>query len=180
MFLRLVSTALLFALSALAQDTPPPVRPRGKAKRGGAVDGAEGPKAAKSRKFVLDVVNSAVALPQSDQQDRLRVLSSAVEVMAPIAPKNANELTKEGIRIEAELIALGEKPSVSLFTSGVVDCKTATDFAQRVYPQNVVAAEQSLIGVLTKCPKQAGDVIRMRADAALSQSMVAPRLVMAL
>src|SRR4051812_24687995 len=179
MFLRLVCTSLFLAFSASAQDTPPPVRPR-ETTNARPTTGAEGPKAAKSRKFVLDVVNSAVALPQSDQQDRLRVLSSAVEVMAPIAPKNANELTKEGIRIEAELIALGEKPSVSLFTSGVVDCKTATDFAQRVYPQNVVAAEQSVIGVLTKCPKQAGDVIRMRADAALSQSMVAPRLVMAL
>ena len=78
------------------------------------------------------------------------------------------------------MIALGEKPSVSLFTSGVVDCKTATDFAQRVYPQNVVAAEQSLIGVLTKCPKQAGDIVRTRADGALSQSVVAPRLLMAL
>ena len=32
------------------------------------------------KKFALDVVNMAVALPQPDPQDRLRVLTSAVSV----------------------------------------------------------------------------------------------------
>jgi len=176
------SSFLLFAialcLSALAQDAP--IRPRRGSKEVTPASAVTTPKEAKSRKFVLDVVNSAVALPQSDQQDRLRVLNSAVEVMAPIAPKTATELSKEGIRIESELIALGEKPAVSLFATGTVDCKTATEFAQRIYPQNVGAAEQSLIGVLTSCPKQAGEIVRSRADGALSQNIVAPRLLMAL
>src|SRR4051812_28843005 len=107
----------------VSAQTGPPIHPpaRGKDVSPPAVSSS---KQTKSRKFVLDVVNSAVALPQSDQQDRLRVLSSAVEVMASIAPKTATELSKEGIRIESELIALGEKPSASLFTSGLVDCKT--------------------------------------------------------
>jgi hypothetical protein len=180
MFLRLIPAFLILTfLSALAQETAPPVRPR-EAKGANATTAAEGPKAAKSRKFALDVVNSAVALPQSDQQDRLRVLSSAVEVMAPIAPKNATELTKEGIRIEAELIAAGEKPATSLFVSGQVDCKSAVDFAQHIYAQNVAAAEQSLIGVITKCPRQAGDIVRAKDDAALEQKVLAPRLTMAL
>src|SRR5438309_4259491 len=104
------------SVASFAQDSPP-VRPREKKQVAPAVT-ANSTKEAKSRKFVRDVVSSAVALPQSDQQDRLRVLSSAVEVMSPIDAKAASELTKEGIRIESELIALGEKPSVSLFNSG--------------------------------------------------------------
>src|SRR5258706_16380586 len=109
---------LASGLFSYAQETPPPVRPRESAKEVSPSVVATSPKAAKSRKFALDVVNSAVALPQTDQQDRLRVLSSAVEVMAPIAPKTATELSREGIRIEAELISAGQKPAASLFTSG--------------------------------------------------------------
>ncbi len=167
---------LLAASIGVAQDLPQSDKPASGAKP----EAALGPKAIQSRKFVLDVVNSAVALPQSDQQDRLRVLSSAVEVISPIAPKTATQLSKEGIRIEAELIALGEKPAVSLFAAGTVDCKTATEFAQRIYPQYVEAAEQSLLGVLTKCPRQSGEIVRTRTDAALAQGIVAPRLLMAL
>lgn len=170
----------LLACMAIAQESAPPVRPKESTKEVSPEVAASSPKAAKSRKFVLDVVNSAVALPQSDQQDRLRVLDSAVQVLAPIDQKAAANLTKEGIRIESELIAIGEKPTVSLFAAGEVDCKSATEFAQRIYPQNVAAAEQSLIGVLTKCPKQAGEVVRTRADAALAQGVLAPRLLMAL
>src|SRR4051794_14126868 len=129
MFFRFLLIACIAGgLSSHAQETRPPVRPKESTKEVSPAVVAEGPKAAKSRKFALDVVNSAVALPQSDQQDRLRVLGSAVEVLAPIAPKTATELTKEGIRIESELIAIGQKPATSLFTSGQVDCKTATDF----------------------------------------------------
>src|SRR3954470_3174833 len=132
---------LLAASFAFSQDAPPPVRPRG-TKEVSPAAAASSSKAEKSRKFALDVVTSAIALPQTDQQDRLRVLSSAVEVMAPIAPKTAAELSKDGIRIEAELIGAGQKPAVSLFANGQVDCKTASDFAQRIYPQHVSAAEQ--------------------------------------
>jgi hypothetical protein len=175
---RQFSYILILVVSSFgfAQNLPQSDKPAA----GSASEAAVNAKAAKNRKFVIDVVNSAVALPQSDQQDRLRVLSSAVEVISPIAPKTAAELSKEGIRIESELIVLGEKPAVSLFSSGAVDCKTATEFAQRIYPQHVEAAEQSLLGVLTKCPRQAGEVVRTRADAALAQGIVAPRLLMAL
>src|SRR3954470_1783002 len=144
MFQKLLLGMCLCALPVFSQDAPPPLRPRESAKNANSSAVADGPKAAQSRKFALDVVNSAVALPQTDQQDRLRVLSSAVEVMSPLSPKIATQLSKEGIRIEAELIAAGQKPAASLFTSGQVDCKTATDFAQRIYPQNIEAAEQSL------------------------------------
>ena len=86
---------ILIAYSAcsFAQDSAP-VRPRESKHVARPVAAPNSTKEAKSRKFVRDVVSSAVALPQSDQQDRLRVLSSAVEVMSPIDPKAANELTK--------------------------------------------------------------------------------------
>src|SRR5579864_4239324 len=48
------------------------------------------------RKFVLDVVQSAVALPEADPQDRLRLLTEAVNVVAPIDQKLTQQLIKEG------------------------------------------------------------------------------------
>lgn len=128
---------------------------------------------------MLDVVQSAVSLPQSDQQDRLLVLSSAVNVASPISPKLAAGLTREGVRIESELIALGQKPAVSLLATGQADCKTTADFVQRLRPVALAAAEQSMIGALTKCPKQTGDTVRTLIDSALAQGIPAPRLVMA-
>jgi hypothetical protein len=180
MFRNLILFSLLSYSYVFSQESPPPTRHREAAKEVKPSVVAASPKAAKSRRFVMDVVNSAVALPQTDQQDRLRVLSSAVEVVSPIAPKTAAELSREGVRIEAELIAAGQRPAASLFTSGQVDCKTATDFSQRIYPQNLAAAEQSLIGVLMKCPKQAGEIVRTKADAALEQDVLVPHLLMTL
>jgi hypothetical protein len=161
-----------------AQDKVPMVRPR-ETDKSKAPTVAVSVKSQASRKFVLDVVQSAVSLPQSDQQDRLRVLSSAVNVTSPISPKLAAGLTREGVRIEAELIALGQKPAVSMLASGQADCKTTLDFVQRLRPTALAAAEQSLIGALTRCPKQTGDTVRTLIDSALAQGIPAPRLVMA-
>ena len=41
------------------------------------------------QKFVMDTVKMAVALPQPDPQDRLRVLSSAAFVVSPIDKRMA-------------------------------------------------------------------------------------------
>src|SRR5205823_12056278 len=70
------------------------------------------------RKFVLDVVKSAVALPQPDSQDRLRVLAAAVNVVAPVSPKYAQQLSREGVQLESEIVRLGQKPAVSIMSSG--------------------------------------------------------------
>src|SRR5438552_17568770 len=61
------------------------------------------------KKFVLDVVRSAVALPQPNPQDRLRVLGSAAGVVLPFAPAMARDFTREGARLEAEIVRTGEK-----------------------------------------------------------------------
>src|SRR3954467_11784106 len=54
------------------------------------------------KQFVLNVVKSAVALPQPDPQDRLRVLNSAASLAATVQPETAKSLAKEGARIEAD------------------------------------------------------------------------------
>ena len=66
------------------------------------------------QKFVEDVVHSAVALPQPDPQDRLRVLYAAANVVSPIDAKEAQQFAKGGTRIETELVSEGEKPAVSM------------------------------------------------------------------
>src|SRR5437899_12964386 len=52
------------------------------------------------QKFVIDTVKMAVALPESDPQDRLRVLSSAADVASPIDKKMARQSWSEGARME--------------------------------------------------------------------------------
>src|SRR6266446_2678654 len=87
--------------------------------------------------FVLNVVKSAVALPQPDPQDRLRVLNSAASVVATVQPETAKSLAKEGARIESDIIASGSQPAVSIISSGQVDCATMADFMDRIAPASL-------------------------------------------
>ena len=135
--------------------------------------------AARRQKFVMDVVQSAVVLPQPDPQDRLRVLNSAINVVSPIDHKLALQYAKEGVHIEAELIRSGQTPAVSIMATGDVDCASAAEFAQTVPPTAVVQAEQSLIGAITSCPKQALVPAQQKLETALNQGIVAPRGLLA-
>jgi hypothetical protein len=139
----------------------------------------QSPKAAR-KKFVLDVVLSAVALPQPDLQDRLRVLNSAANVIGPIDHKMALQFAKEGVRIEAELITAGQTPAVSMMATGDVDCASAAQFAESIPATAVVQAEQSLIGAITSCPTQALVPAQRKFETALAQGVVAPRGLLAL
>lgn len=131
------------------------------------------------KKFVLDVVQTAVGLPQPDPQDRLRVLNSAASVISPIDHKMALQFAKEGTQLEAELIAAGQTPAVSMLSMGEVDCASAAQFAERIPPTAVIAAEQSLIGAITSCPKQALVPAQQKLESALTQGIVAPRGLLA-
>jgi glucose/arabinose dehydrogenase len=110
-------------------------------------------KQAERKQFVLNVVKSAVALPQPDPQDRLRVLNSAASVVAPVQPATAKSLAKEGAQVESEIIANGEQPAVSILSSGQVDCATMADFVERLAPASIPMAEDSLVAAITTCPK---------------------------
>ena len=121
----------------------------------------------------------AVALPQPDTQDRLRVLAAAANVVSPIDQKIAKTLWREGVRIESELIQSGRTPAVSLMSTGQADCASAQSFVENVSENAVVPAEQSLIGALTSCKAQTLDLISRKLDTALKKRIVAPRALMA-
>lgn len=131
------------------------------------------------QKFVVDTVNMAVALPQPDPQDRLRVLATAADVISPIDQKIAKMLWHEGVRIESELIQVGKTPAVSLMANGQADCGAAQSFVENLAEDSVVTAEQSLIGAVTSCKRRTLDIVSMKLDAALKKKLVASRALMA-
>ncbi|HWR37125.1 MAG TPA: hypothetical protein VN622_14775 [Clostridia bacterium] len=132
------------------------------------------------QQFVLDVVRSAVALPQPDPQDRLRVLQAAANVVGTFRPALAKHYAREGLRIEQELIQQGASPSASLLEHGHVDCGTVADFIDNIPTTRVPAAEQSLVGAISFCPKQATEPARRKLQAAMDEGHVAPRALLAM
>jgi hypothetical protein len=131
------------------------------------------------QKFVLDTVRMAVALPQSDQQDRLRVLSTAADVVSPIDKKMARSFWAEGVRIESELIRVGQTPAVSMMSSGQADCGAAESFVENLPESAALQAEQSLIGAVTMCSKQTVDAVSRKLDAAMQKGIIPSRALMA-
>jgi hypothetical protein len=136
-------------------------------------------KLTREQKFVIDTVRMAVALPEPDPQDRLRVLSTAADVVSPIDKKMATGFWKEGARIESELVRLGQTPAVSMMSSGQVDCAAALNFVDNLPENSVLRAEQSLIGAITSCSKQTLDSVSRKLDAGMEKNVVAPRALMA-
>jgi hypothetical protein len=130
-------------------------------------------------KFVLDVVESAVALPQSDPQDRLRVLASAAGVVGGISQAKARMFAREGIQLEMRLISSGQTPAVSLLQQGPVDCPLAQEFVDTIPLASVPRAEQSIIGALTACQSQTLDSIKRKLRDALKNGIIAPRALLA-
>lgn len=131
------------------------------------------------QRFVLDVVQTAVALPQSDQQDRLRILTAAADVVSPIKPSLSKKFASEGMRIEQELINAGETPAVSILNNGHVDCASVQGFVENIPEAKVGGAEQSLISAASMCPRQALQPVQRKVEAALDQGVVAPRALLA-
>ena len=174
-YLLLPTLALSLASLSLAQVKGPAKKPSTEKPADTAVQKLQARKA-----FVLNVVNSAVALPQPDPQDRLRVLSSAASVVATVQPEKAKSLAKEGARIEADIIASGEQPAVSVLSSGQVDCATMADFVDRLAPASLAMAEDSLVAAVTQCPKQTADNARLKVETALDSGAIAARPLMAL
>lgn len=132
------------------------------------------------KRFAMEVLRTAVALPQPDAQDRLRVLNSAAGVAAPLSAKLTRSLAREGARLELELITAGETPAVSLLASGHADCATAGEFVEAVPARAVQQAEDSLLGALSLCPKQTFEPARRKVEAALANGTLAARALLAL
>jgi len=174
--IAVLSLNLGLCLSGMAQSTAakvwsktaPPAATRGAVKH-----------LSPEQKFVVDTVRMAVALPQSDQQDRLRVLSAAADVISTIDKKMAKSFWSEGVGIESELVRLGQTPAVSMMANGQGDCTAVQSFVENLPENAAMRAEQSLIGALTTCPKQTLDPVSRKLDAALNKGIVPSRAIMA-
>jgi hypothetical protein len=176
---RLVTTSLVMglSLSGLGQVTNPQISNSRTSGKPAATRPAGNP--ALGQKFVVDTVTMAVALPESDPQDRLRVLSTAAETVSPVDRALAKKLWHEGAQIESELIGAGQKPVVSVMANGQADCLAAQNFVENLSPDAVFRAEQSLIGAISSCPKHTLDPASRKLDAALEKKVVAPRALVA-
>ncbi len=163
------------SLTGTAQQNNPSL-PRSKPQAAATTSPA---KLTREQKFVIDTVKMAVALPESDPQDRLRVLSTAADVVLPIDKKMARGFWNEGARIESDLVRVGQTPAVSMMSSGLVDCTAALNFVENLPDSAILRAEQSLIGAITSCQKQTMDPVSRKLDAGLEKHIVAPRALMA-
>jgi hypothetical protein len=169
------AVVLGLSLTGMAQQNNPSL-PRSKPQAAATTSPA---KLTREQKFVIDTVKMAVALPESDPQDRLRVLSTAADVVSPIDKKMARGFWHEGARIETDLVRVGQTPAVSMMSSGLVDCAAALNFVENLPDNAVLHAEQSLIGAITSCPKQTLDPVSRKLDAGLEKRIVASRALMA-
>jgi hypothetical protein len=169
------AVVLGLSLTGMAQQNNPSL-PRSKPQAAATTSPA---KLTREQKFVIDTVKMAVALPESDPQDRLRVLSTAADVVSPIDKKMARGFWHEGARIETDLVRVGQTPAVSMMSSGLVDCAAALNFVENLPASAVLHAEQSLIGAVTSCPKQTLDPVSRKLDAGLEKRIVASRALMA-
>ncbi|HUO59672.1 MAG TPA: hypothetical protein VMU24_03325 [Candidatus Acidoferrales bacterium] len=126
----------------------------------------------------MSVVRSATAIEGMNPQDRLRVLAAAASVVSPIRPGMAKSFSREGLRIEQDLIQRGESPAVSMINSGAIDCRGVVSLVENIPAQRINAAEQSIIGGVTRCSQSLPAAQRLVATG-LDQRSVAPRAVLA-
>lgn len=188
LFSIVMSAGMAFAQSAPAKSTTPasPAKTSQKKsvktsqKRAAATPQAGQKKLSPQRQFVSDVVQMAVGLPQADPQDRLRVLVAATNLIGPVNRNLAKQYVTEGAKIEAELVARGQKPNVSILSAGHFDCKGAQEFVEQIPSSAVVDAEQSLINILSACPKQSTEPIRQKLETALSEGSLPARGLLAI
>jgi len=163
--------AALFAQGGRANAVPKSARPN-------PADPATSPLDANQR-FAYDAVRAAVALPQTEPQDRLRVLAAAASVIAPIRPALAKSYSGEGLRVEQDLIQRGETPATSMLGSGPADCKAVQSLVESIPAQRVDVAEPSLVAAVAACPALSVNVRRL-IDAGLEEKKLAPRATLAL
>ena len=183
---------LILAISVVANPLGAQQKPAGKkaaapsAKTGTPAGGqralpkkSEAPKSTDPRKdFVLDVLKSAIAVPQSDPQDGLRVLATAVSVATPVDLALARDLAQQGVELETRVIVGGQVPVASVMDSGQVKCPAAQQFVDALPAGAAALAQKSLVGALQACSKVLPSV-EQKLDVALANGTVAPRALLA-
>lgn len=132
------------------------------------------------QQFVLDLVNTAVAVHPPDPQDRLRILVAAATTVRSNSPGLATQFTEEGLQLEAQMIRTGQKPDESMLNTGLAKCSSALDLLESLPPRMVFIGEQEIIGMLTNC---GGSEIRSSAERKLQSGVeegsIAPRALLA-
>lgn len=182
--IALLSSSLLVAQTSTPATSPKPQKSQQAAKPSKSASvpkrsATKAPKLDARKQFALDVVQSAVAIPQSDPQDRLRVLSAAATIILPLRPALAKQLSKEGLRIEQELIQSGQAPAASMLDTGKVDCPSVQALVENVPVERMAAAEQTLISAVSNCPNTVPTAQRL-VEHGLDNRAPAPRLTLAL
>ena len=179
--MRFRSVLLLTLVASVAgaqeqQKVPPhPTRESMGPARGVSVAPAQ---VAVRSKFALNVLQSAVTLPQNDPQDRLRVLVSAARLANSLSSPWKKALAREGIELESRLIASGQRPQVSMVEAGFVDCAAVTDLVEALRPEAMVMADQTVSAAVTACPKTSLEVVERKLGDALQHGAVPPRALM--
>lgn len=176
---QLLFLASIFAGIGFAQDQPANTSPAHPESVHSKTTVARSYATPPQRRFVLDVINSAVALEESDLQDRLRVLAAASELAASVNPKLAKRLGDEGSQLELRIVESGTPPAVSIISTGKVGCAAVETFIDNLSAANVALAEQSVTAAVSKCSKQTLGRVRVLLDTALDQHVVAPRALLA-
>jgi hypothetical protein len=147
---------------------------------------AQRPKASKTKAkaevpsgkaFAKEVLRYAVSVQQSDAQDRLRVLRAAIDVASSVDRQMVKDLVRQGMQAEADVIATEKTPVASVMQ--FASCKDKLEFSQRIYPSNLVAAEDSLIAASGNCPEVASTVSNLVVSG-LKQNIAAPKLIASL
>ena len=163
------------ASSSFAQKKTPPHPTR----KNAAPTRAKVATTAGRQKFALDVLHTAVSLPENDPQDRLRVLVSAARVASLVSPPLAKSLAREGMELESRMLGSGQQPPVSMVESGLVSCASVGDFLEAIRPEALKAADKTLSAALASCPKQALPGAQRKLQDALQHGGVPPRAMMA-
>ena len=172
---------LAFSSLSFAQDGQkvPPHPTRSGSGPGQAVNAVPAQQFAQRSQFALNVLHAAVALPQNDQQDRLRVLVSAARLANAVSAKTKKALITEGTEIEARLIASGEQPQVSMVEAGLVDCSTVAGLVEAVRPESIMSADKTITAAVQHCPRQALPSAERLLSDALGHNGAPPRALLA-
>jgi hypothetical protein len=134
---------------------------------------------AQRSKFALNVLQTAVALPQNDPQDRLRVLVSAAQLANSLSPKLRTSLAREGIELESRLIGSGQQPRASMVESGIVDCTAVAGLVDALRPEAMASADRTISAAVRACPKQSLEPVERKLSDALQHGSAPPRALMA-
>lgn len=175
----LICVALAAAASGQEKQAVPPHPTRSTPGPAAGVPAAPPQHLAQRKAFALNVLQAALAIPQNDPQDRLRVLVAAARLANSVSPAWKKKLAREGIALEASLIGSGQQPQVSMVEAGIVDCPAVAELVEAVRPEAMIQADRTVAAALTSCPKQTLETAERKISDALQHGNPPPLSLLA-